>query len=124
MLWDCCGPMSSAELHHLPDLARIRREHRRGNLDRVVLIDGVSRWAQLEEFTDIEEDRRLSGTVVEYEVDAKVFNFTVHYDASILPGQTVVYNDHEVEINSVEQVGRARYMRLFCSVRTPAQVIE
>ena len=87
-------------------------------------MDGTSLWAQVEAYEDTQQDVGLSGTVIEYERETSTYTYTVHYDPGILPGQTVTDGDVEVEINSVEEVGRRRYMRLFCSARTPAQVIE
>ena len=116
--------MSSAEPPLLPDLARIRRMHRRGQLDRVIEIDSVSRWAKREEYDAGAEDVSLSGTTITYEQDSLSYTFVVHFDPAILPGMTVTDGDVEVIIDSVEAIGRRQYMQLHCSARTPATVIE
>ncbi len=105
----------------MPDLAGIRRAHRRGSLDRVVRVDGRELWAKREEYESEQQDIFLGDSAVSYEQDTRTYVYTVHFDPAILPGQEITDGDLTVTILSVETIGRRAYMRLNCSRETPGE---
>ena len=104
----------------MPDLSRIQRAYSRGNLDRVVTVEGRQVWAKRLEDDAGETVESVADTLVTFTADRLTAAYVIHYDPAVLPGQQLTDEGEALTVDAVTEVGRARFMLLRCSAQTPA----